>query len=93
MSRATRKSTSICIARSVGRARIETWRARAISCRMAGIARSVGRARIETDDSQQIAIDDRVSPAQLGGRGLKHPVDRDPGERTKYRPLSWAGAD
>ncbi len=35
----------------------------------------------------------RVSPAQLGGRGLKLEHVRRELRRLPYRPLSWAGAD
>ncbi len=58
-----------------------------------GIARSVGRARIETCSHCRAGGAHCVSPAQLGGRGLKHDDEACSGWMDVYRPLSWAGAD
>ena len=59
------------IARSIGRARIETTPERSKSWCLRCIARSIGRARIETRRTWTYRTARGVSPDQLVGRGLK----------------------
>ncbi len=43
--------------------------------------------------SDEPVFADVVSPAQLGGRGLKRILHKVEKIKLSYRPLSWAGAD
>ena len=63
--------SSTRIARSIGRARIETCSLCLGTNCAPRIARSIGRARIETYGLRGPSWRSIVSPDQLGGRGLK----------------------
>ena len=81
------------IARSIGRARIETRWLGSRARDRAGIARSIGRARIETHERRRWVRSTVVSPDQLVGRGLKPSRYCSCDFVTLYRPINWSGAD
>ncbi len=82
-----------CIARSVGRARIETtWAWVRKNAMLVSPAQLGGRGlKLCSGCGWSEAV--VVSPAQLGGRGLKRGSFRLLQRISVYRPLSWAGAD
>ena len=82
-----------CIARSIGRARIETSRPlRLIQMTSVSPDQLVGRGLKlrDLDDGGLLA---QVSPDQLVGRGLKLFLWSGYPDQRKYRPINWSGAD
>ena len=81
------------IARSIGRARIETSRRRNAGYECAvSPDQLVGRG-LKLDQQLVMLCRDVVSPDQLVGRGLKRYVHFACLVTLEYRPINWSGAD